>query len=545
MNTRPGFTLIEVLVALAVGAMVLLMAFVAVRSAWQTAREVQRQGRINDLLRQGYFQTMNEADFWDSHANPEYPFMQSKMSEVRPDAAGALSGNSPLDKRPFRAVQWSAYGAADPHRLVPGTPASWHRTGVMGGLQPLPRARRIGWAFHPAWHTVLDATNPCQETMQWFRWAWVDPDGRGTRWLLDTENSRVLSQYFEAPWNLPAGWDPWHLIGDYAAVGNVHYEPETRSEQAYPAGNKCASVFRAFGALGHLGVLAYLSPGTFGIVMRPTTNRHELGVQGASAVPFDWGEVPWALARAGTGYSPVNMSRPSVAEGTPATKVDQPLRYNLSIGGPGISTRWFGAIVEGANPPRTSELLDHSEDSGSPNNYWLIDYQAASGSGRQPIAAMYGNRPMRGPTAVAPWDDTELDWLVMDPFRSITNFSSSGYEMRKLDDPSPNKHGSITYLDWFHRYAARTGHVPRIPTNADVGAARAGGVETMRMSTAVARMYHAGSDRALLSIRINDAERDIAYETSFCALGANLRGARATWGVRSLMRPGMQPMGDR
>jgi hypothetical protein len=131
---RYAFTLIELLVAMALGMLILVMAVITFRSTAASMADINRMARETQMLRTGYWIAMRDADFWDSHANPEAPYHKGFTRVGR-------GLNSAIATRRFMApVSFSASmapGAAlsdqdaiNPNVFLPHNPASWYRGGI-------------------------------------------------------------------------------------------------------------------------------------------------------------------------------------------------------------------------------------------------------------------------------------------------------------------------------------------------------------------------------------------------------------------------------
>ncbi|MBA3683812.1 MAG: prepilin-type N-terminal cleavage/methylation domain-containing protein [Planctomycetes bacterium] len=81
-----AFTLVELLVALALGMIVAFAAFAAFRVAGKCMVTAHNFSRENRVIAQGYFSTMNEADFWFAEDDPYDPSGQIQRRSY--DSAG-------------------------------------------------------------------------------------------------------------------------------------------------------------------------------------------------------------------------------------------------------------------------------------------------------------------------------------------------------------------------------------------------------------------------------------------------------------------------
>lgn len=69
-STRHGFTLIEMMISVALGAMVVYVAAAGLRTTAQSITTAQRLATENNILRAGMTIALHDADFWVSHDDP-------------------------------------------------------------------------------------------------------------------------------------------------------------------------------------------------------------------------------------------------------------------------------------------------------------------------------------------------------------------------------------------------------------------------------------------------------------------------------------------
>ncbi len=138
MTARHAFTLIELLVAMAVGLTVLVLAVATFRSVSASLADITRISRETHLLRTGYLLALRDADFWDSHANPNAPYHKGFLRKGR-------GLNSSLQQRRLMAPI-SFDGSMDPqaaladaqvpnpNQMMAHHPGSWYRNGLHPSL---------------------------------------------------------------------------------------------------------------------------------------------------------------------------------------------------------------------------------------------------------------------------------------------------------------------------------------------------------------------------------------------------------------------------
>lgn len=361
MRARTAFSLVELMFAIALSLVIIVLAIAAVRSAAQSVAHIQRNSAQNALIRSGWFAALDDVDFWNSHANPEYPWLKGPMSD-----AVAIAGdtNNPWDKRAFRRVVWQGPNA--PGRLLPHQLESWYRNGPLPG--PMPRVR-----VPPRYELML------------FLVSGGDPT---------TDVQRDPRKFF-----VPAGWAPWHVQGDYSVVSNVTDD-----------GTRPATQLAVFAELGHQGVYAYLPPGTPNLVLRPSTNRLTANI-GDRATWYDWGEVPWSLAVPASGpFSPTSVAVPAAAQ------VARHQRLNYILGLPGSPRTNY---VTYATDIDDEVMAAYGNAASTPSKFWLTDLELTTGGVSRPSGAFLGNRALLSADGTQFDTDALIDSTTLDPWRSL------------------------------------------------------------------------------------------------------------------------------
>lgn len=161
MNRVPlsvaAFTLIEMMIAVALGSMVILVAMSGFRTASQTITVANRLSLENSLLRSGYFEAQIQLDFWTNLDDP------TRVDGDRP-LKGDQSVGTKLDW-PYNDVQ----------RGLPFTPMSRLQTNVWpkSGIPRTPTGTPL-------------------------------PDGSVGNWVMP----RPMSTIANASWEDDRGWDP-------------------------------------------------------------------------------------------------------------------------------------------------------------------------------------------------------------------------------------------------------------------------------------------------------------------------------------------------
>lgn len=125
MKLRTAFTMIELLIAMALGLIIAGTAFAAFRLASTTFATAQQLVRQNGLLVEGYFAGVDDADFWFSCDDPGDPNGQAQRRAYRLNGSPAVVGTDGGYGQPFVPMDlpdeywnWSV-----------GDPKTWSRVG--------------------------------------------------------------------------------------------------------------------------------------------------------------------------------------------------------------------------------------------------------------------------------------------------------------------------------------------------------------------------------------------------------------------------------
>lgn len=86
MPSRSAFTLLELMIAVALSMLVMYGAFAALRVATQTLTTCNRLAVENNLLRAGFITALEDLDHWSSYDNPDVPAEQSLREPGMPFA---------------------------------------------------------------------------------------------------------------------------------------------------------------------------------------------------------------------------------------------------------------------------------------------------------------------------------------------------------------------------------------------------------------------------------------------------------------------------
>ncbi len=125
MHTRTAFTMIELLIAMALGLIIAGTAFAAFRLASTSFATAQQLVRQNGLLVEGYFAGVDDADFWYSCDDPGDPSGHDQRQAYHIDGTLAVVGTDGGYGQPFVPMDlpdeywnWSV-----------GDPKTWSRIG--------------------------------------------------------------------------------------------------------------------------------------------------------------------------------------------------------------------------------------------------------------------------------------------------------------------------------------------------------------------------------------------------------------------------------
>lgn len=301
-----GFTLLEMIVAISLIATILVMAFGTIRLLTKAMGVVSEIREDGELLRQGLLFALDDADFWNSSANPDPPWCASYNSDLQVDSSGIVKSDAtPVDdagnKRIFRRVAFSATDQQDvtfsglvpnPNVLLPHDQRSWYRGHLFSNIRPFDNRR-----------------------------------GRYNATRQSNQDLYLISAYiYRDYWSgVPAEWSPLQVYGDYALISHTEmseatdpgpYVDEVLTDRiAGPGGYRPNAFLNLYRVLGTFGILSYAPRGSLLLVQRhdrlrgPSihggtgamgTDPAALLIFGSStradtAKFYDMGEVPWAM----------------------------------------------------------------------------------------------------------------------------------------------------------------------------------------------------------------------------------------------------------
>jgi prepilin-type N-terminal cleavage/methylation domain-containing protein len=539
-GARGGFSLIEVMIAIAISATVLLMAAASVRSASASLRKMETISEENHLLVRGWLTAMDDVDYWNSHANPDFPYLAGPMADTTTvEVAGVDTNDHPWDKRPFRSVTFT--DDLNPNLLLPHDPRSWYRGNNMVGTMPM---ARVAPSFN-------------------LRFVYLTTEDAIVAERIKTDGRQLLEwiQY-------PAGWEPWHMSGDYAGISRAlaggDGSTEFASEMSADSTNATrigvsrnttdflpSTQWFLFSELGHMGAAQYLPPGAIVQLARPTTNRSVANI-GDPTKFFDWGEIPWALASGsrlsgGAGFAPEAFLRPSPTDFV-AGDMDNTVRRNMLPGFPGsgrVLTEVYASTSNGKFT-RTDDGSRYRANRGTSNIVVAVDYETATsrhratgqsgGSGSYlPTGGFYPGRVFR----IGNEFDTKslVDRTIIDPFRLATDENAT-------TNSTHTELQSNTADRMERRFAMTTQHQPAAATNDD--RLIASFADGLQMQHRIVRYRSRYTDINKVVVTVVNPDSGQRIDLSTRAIGSTWRGARQHWGWKSAQSNWPHgPMGDR
>lgn len=559
-TNRCGFSLLEALVAVALAALILVLAAAAVRNAAQTLRTIQTTAEENALLQRGWLEAMQDADYWLTHASPDFPYLAGPMS-AKVEVGAGKDTDHPWDKRPFRPVTFRT--GANPGDLLPHDPKAWYRGNTITNTTPVNR--------------------PAPNYLPTFTIAMVPGDPI----VGQVKNDGGVVIY-------PAGWTPWHIAGDYAAMtralalgdgstefadtmagqssADLHYQDAI--EYTWPGATAVGSArvdglpnrrdsdylpsiqWWLFSELGHTGAEAYMPSGTLQLINRPGTNRTTGNIGNASKF-FNIGEVPWATASGGPSgsFSAQAFTCPSVALLPGFSSVR---RRNMLIGQPGsgngltaVAADKVGDLVTGAGQTTVSSRYINFR-SGF-NNCFATDYETTASRAipaygnwndgdKIPHALFYPGRAFRIGSGAGAWDaNTLIDRTVEDPFRLL--FDDNAVDVNDSNTKTYTRTQTDTAQRMWNRFKHATQLQPAVATDDDRRPDSFG--DAPQLQTTIVRYRSNYADRTRVTIIVHNPRTGSTVELPTMLIATSYRGARMHWGWKSQVRSDLPAMGDR
>lgn len=318
---RRGFTLLELLVAVSLSSIIIVTAYAAFNMASEAMGTVNRTARQNQLLRIGALMALDDADRWNTHANPSWPYLRGfnafesvyGTSNVDSDKYQGRhytnrdnyfvldnTQNLAWDKRPFRPVAFETgdvekdpnWTAAHDHRLwyrnhlYGNMRPSWHRSlrgnysensGLIDNHHVLWPSPRSSWTNggrtyndHYA-HPKLGTEVPDGYEARTYQVPTSIDDSDPAAPVVNTSNESVTHQssVTSKVEDVPAGWTPRHTFGDYANIANIGMDPLSSESQIAAAATRPRSMLWMFDQLGMNGLIDYMPNGMVSMILAP------------------------------------------------------------------------------------------------------------------------------------------------------------------------------------------------------------------------------------------------------------------------------------
>ena len=475
--SRSALTLVEVMISVALSTVVLLLAFTAFRVAAQSISHLGRLETENNLLRHGITQVIDDVDFWNSEANPEFPYGRAYAAYQNVNASGTrlpdtdpdLVFNHGNNKRPFRRTAVVAGSAEDVNWQLPHDPRSWYRNMVYSNARPV----------QPDY---IDG-NPGY-SMVWRAETWHP----STQWRIGGDQGNFSGA--------PMAWTPRHIWGDYAEIANVGYVPtaDPAAEDSY-RGARARSMQWLFREIGAIGLVNYQPPGGMMMYLRPSTNLYNGSGIADTATHFDKGEIPWQL------------DRPKVMRMDNSATIDQAK---------------FGKWDSTVERPTAADVASHNR-----LNYmealqlWhgltARDWTAAN----RMRGLMYGVRVSEGT-----WPWATINAVARQAWsRDLLRDAGRGYGQLSLLSWAAGDEADANRNDTYLVPASLTGIAS--PLTSD----RISTLPLLRVSNFRYRYY--GGDICNVAVRLEQPSFGRVINLGFSVFGTTFRGARQHWALRT------------
>jgi len=599
------------------------------RTATKTMERIDELAAENKMIRLGYYVALQDADFWQSHADPTHPYMAhfnsadmlANPTTFKNDAdltGGLQSGvgggwdattsetstqitptvtapdalaNSVWDSRPFRRVVWrndyfsgGAPTFANPNVVDAASPLGWYRNhlqqNLVGGIymrhaQDPDYKYILNWDFRPE-TTAAGSNGPGLESREneFFNSVvrWYQDSGGGWRrtsygdkFAFGNQNKRVANE---------KGWNPWHILGDYAQVSNCEGKrrlgsavitdygaagamPADLHELSKIADYRSGQLWYAQAMLGVYGMFDYTRRGEINQLQVSSVNLTQDAYLGTADDrldrDFSKGEIPWSLNGGGsdmTYYREMAVLEGGGTRGTddsrtayPQSFADEYPLYNRLNYWMRIPTRYDARREQALIGARYAFLNDFDSyvgmqktgmisigGDGATDRFW---------DGRHPLALFYPRIAQRRRITLETYDWSLPNWDVIKP---ISLLFYGGQADEDLDRPQykpvtrPDGYRFVKGNHWNvmeSRHTSRTWHLPQSTTNDMSPDLQGQGLEGMAMGTSIYRYRYNGNEVARCKIILHKEGSSELRTINFNVFSTSLRGARQFWGRRS------------
>lgn len=562
------------MIAVAIGSVILLLSLVAVRTGTDALRRINQQSDINDGLRSGWQAAIDEVDFWRSHQASYFPYGRSFMAQGEEAIAGGAIDRKRLFRERLAGPANAQAGMLDPSSL-----GAYAWQGLLPAVVGFPVARLpdSGNVNHvdlwykedyDNWKNLLGDSStyddPSYNSTQWrIMSAVVEGPDPLTSYTLHAADMFDMTQegmdymlghsnaVYNGPFFLPAGWDPWHVMGDWPAISN--WQALNIPGHAADEPHLQAIQMDAYRNLGHIGVSSYAPPGTPNAIadpVDPTNPRRSRGIPGALI---------------GAPINPLDTIAPlTVGEGAAAYTLDlDDIREFYVAGLPGVNyevslpplptdSRVYGTGRHDSYKKRKNRNLlnffsDHPatgdgftapayNNTTPATNLWssnlpfiLADYDRTVGwsagtRGNRPSSPhgfFYANRivPGLGTRAMTDYLD---DWYA-DPQRMFWDHDTF------LNNELASLRGR-RMAPLLERHTTWIAQVAPAAIDAAFDPDRLDGDHSYMLRTGIVRWRMSGRDRAVALIHLGGAPGDPAFRFNIPMLGTTFQGARLLYG---------------
>jgi hypothetical protein len=366
-----------------------------------------------------------------------------------------------------------------------------------------------------------------------------------------------------------AGWQPWHVVGDYSIVSNCEGNRVNQDGTLDKiADARSIATWKVFEQLGIFGLYGYTTPGELALLQVSSTNETTAVIEGRdNSQNYRRGEIPWMLGTKNATVttrcisSPASASVANVAVNRTNFYGNMPTYMNMS--------REPGCV--GAPAPLAIDLgIFNSRNAmcGQRTRQHLTSTQIQSTMmfrHAQPMALAYPVTPMRT-YLTGSWNYDAMNWDVMYPllplslkFDEIATSLGEGQTVGCLADGGQCRTDSLEFHE--KQYLARllsplndasvalasneqwrvirdkktyqTWHLPRHYQDDPVAPAlHAGSGLDLGLATSIRRYRFNGVDHAWCQIQVVDSEGKPVQALHFKTLSTNFRGARVYWGKK-------------
>jgi hypothetical protein len=529
--------------------------------------------------------------------------------------------DSPFDKRPFRAVEWPKISATDTRHItafrLPHDPTSWYRNHVQCNLPSgaylapemglcsecfarVPRDSITGQVgIIPSCNNYKTTDGktynvPCGST-SFVPMAFIDYDSWEECYVWDVQRffgsdpnydmykiggpgavNPCINPVPEDLWRRvgrKAGWQPWHVVGDYAIVSNCEGKRAVSNAALDAvADTRSIATWKVFEQLGIFGLYGYTTPGEIPLVQVSSENETTQVIADAiagqsNAQNFRRGEIPWML-----GTNPTTLTTRCIpSSASPSATGNRtnlyaafPTYLNASrepgcVGAPSPLAIDLG-VIAGRNPSsgiRTRAIAGQKLSGDNDIEYNANQYMKLGSISMfrhaQAMGLCYPSAPTRV-TLSSDWDYTALNWDVLQPLQPI-NFNYSEI-ITSLGDwqTAQNEHIFLSEIlqplsDSMVRIASseqwrvirdtkthQTWHLPRHYQDDPLAPAlRANSGLDLGLATNIYRYRFNGVDHAWCQIVVIDSEGKPRQGLHFKTLSTNYRGARGYWGKKGVI----------